>query len=296
MGQEAVRVISGADRSWTVAHHAGPMPSEMTSSFVMTEHPSWVPAPAGRLRVVRAADGGLWLACVEGAELALQPVSEVGCEPTVDVFALRAELPAQAVELSTALQGLGPVLRLRNGDLWDALGTAILRQVIRASQSKRLYRAFCAAHGEGVELRSGGECFRLFPSWDRVLTLTDEDFASLGLAFKRRPLRAAARAFGEHGARWRELAADVLVHELQHVPGIGAWTAGVAVADWSNDWRLYPYSDLAVRTWARRAASRYPWPGDEVRFGELWRWLAGGNLSALTVLTLAWGSQHGDIG
>jgi DNA-3-methyladenine glycosylase II len=211
------------------------------------------------------------------------------------VFELEPEVSAGGGELATALRGLGPVLRMRNGDLWDALGTAILRQVIRAGQSKRLYRAFCAAHGVPVEL-PGGECLRLFPSWEKVLTLSDEDFAGLGLAFKRRPLRAAARAFGDHAARWRELAAVALLEELQQVPGIGAWTAGAAVADWSNDWRLYPYSDLAVRTWARRAAPRYPWPDDEVRFGDLWRSLAGASMSALTVLTLAWGSQHGDIG
>jgi DNA-3-methyladenine glycosylase II len=261
-----------------VRHDAVPMPSETTYAFVMTEHPSWIPAPMGRMRVVPTADGGLWFACVRGASLALQP-----------------EEPPAAVELAAALHRLGPVLRMRNGDLWDALGTAILRQVIRASQSKRLYRAFCAAHGVPVQL-PGGECLRLFPSWESVLMLTDEDFAVLGLSFKRRPLRAAARAFAEHGARWRELPAVALVQELQLVPGIGAWTAGAAVADWSNDWRLYPYSDLAVRTWARRAAPRYPWPDDEAGFGDLWRSLAGANRSALTVLTLAWGSQHGDIG
>jgi DNA-3-methyladenine glycosylase II len=278
-----------------VRHHSGPMPSEMSFTFVMTEHPSWMPAPAGRVRAVRTSDGGLWLAHVGGANLRLQPVLGTGCEPSSDVFELPPAQPVKAGELGAALQGLGPVLRMRNGDLWDALGTAIFRQVIRASQSKRLYRAFCAAHGAPVQLPDGG-CLRLFPSWETVLTLPDEEFSSLGLAFKRRPLRAAARAFGENGARWGELAADVLLQELQRVPGIGVWTAGAAVADWSNDWQLYPYSDLAVRTWARRAAPQYPWPDDEVRFGDLWRSLAGANLSTLTVLTLAWGSQHGDIG
>jgi DNA-3-methyladenine glycosylase II len=188
------------------------MPSETPYAFVMTEHPSWTPAPTGRIRVVPKADGGLWFACVRGASLALQPVLEVECEPRSDVFALQLEEPSAAVELAAALHRLGPVLRMRNGDLWDALGTAILRQVIRASQSKRLYRSFCAAHGVPVQL-PGGECLRLFPSWESVLLLTDEDFASLGLSFKRRPLRAAARAFAEHGARWRELPA---------VPGAGA--------------------------------------------------------------------------
>jgi DNA-3-methyladenine glycosylase II len=271
------------------------MISELTSPFVMTEHPSWASTSTGRRRVVRAADGGVWLAGIEGTRLTLHALHEVGCEPRHDVFELRPDEPAEASELAGALHGLGSVLRFRNEDLWDALGTAILRQVIRASQSKRLYRALCATHGVAVPLPDGG-CHALFPSWETALTLRDDDFTTLGLAFKRRPLRAAARAFAQHGARWRELHPADLMHELQQVPGIGAWTAGAAVADWSNDWRLYPYADLAVRTWAGRAAPHYPWPNDEARFGDLWRSLAGPDLSALTVLTLAWGSRHGDIG
>lgn len=264
-------------------------------SCVMTDHPSWMPGSAGRGRLVRAPDGGIWLAWVQGAKLELQALLQGGCEPRTTVFELVSERAVGAGELAAALQALGAVVRMRNGDLWDALGTAILRQVVRAGQSKRLYRAFCAAHGAAVQLPEG-RCLRLFPSWETVLTLTDDDFTSLGLAFKRKPLRSAARAFSENGARWQELAADALLLELQQVPGIGAWTAGAAVADWSNDWRLYPYSDLAVRTWARRAAPGYPWPDDEVRFGDLWRSLAGADLSTLTVLTLAWGSRYGDIG
>lgn len=276
-------------------HDVVPMPGERTFSYVMTEHPAWMAAGVGRLRVVRAADDGLWLCRAERGQLQIEPLLCGGREPRWDVFELPGEWSTGAGDLVEALHRLGAVLRMRNGDLWDALGTAILRQVIRAKQSKVLYRAFSEAYGVEVPLPDG-TCFRLFPSWERVLMLSDDEFASLGLAFKRRPLRAAAQAFEENGARWAELAADQLLLELQVVPGIGAWTAGAAVADWSNAWQLYPYADLAVRTWARRAAPRYPWPDDEVRFGDLWRSMAGANLNALTVLTLAWGSQHGDIG
>jgi DNA-3-methyladenine glycosylase II len=263
----------------------------------MTEHPSWVPASTGRLRVIATARGGLWVAHVQGATLTLKPAFEVElrCQPQCDVFELRSTEVSNVAELTTALRQLGPVLRFRNEDLWDALGTAIMRQVIRAGQSKRLYRAFCAAHGRAVHL-AGGQSYNLFPSWETVLALSDEQFTSLGMAFKRRNLQRAAEAFGACGAKWKELSPEQLLVELQRVPGIGAWTAGAAVADWSNDWRLYPYGDLAVRTWAKRAAPQHLWPDDEVRFGDMWRSLAGANLSALTVLTLAWGSQHGDIG
>jgi DNA-3-methyladenine glycosylase II len=170
-----------------------------------------------------------------------------------------------------------------------------MRQVIRAGQSKKLYRIFCHAHGARVELPNG-ELYALFPTPETVLQLTDEEFTSLGLAFKRRPLRLVAEAYVDHGAQWQELSPPALVDALQVVPHVGPWTARAAVADWSNDWALYPYADLAVRTWAKRAAPSRDWPVDEPTFGRLWRALAGEGLCSLTLLTLAWGSQHGDIG
>jgi DNA-3-methyladenine glycosylase II len=115
----------------------------------------------------------------------------------------------------------------------------------------------------------------------------------VGMAFKRAPLRAAATAFLTHRDKWLHLDPAILVDELQAVPRIGAWTAGAAVADWSGDFAWYPHSDLAVRTWARRAAPDHPWPDDEPSFGCLWRDLAGGHLHDLTLLTLAWGRLHG---
>jgi len=200
-----------------------------------------------------------------------------------------------APELLAALQSLGKVARLRNPSLWDALATAIIRQVIRAAQAKKLYRAFCDAYGQQVAL-PGGRSYAAFPVPSVVLGLSAEQFALVGMAFKRRPLQRAAEAFLSCGDAWTQLSPAVLTKELQAVPGIGAWTAGAAVADWSNDWSLYPYADLAVRTWAKRAAPSLNWPNDEPAFGQMWQALAGDQLSTLTLLTLAWGSQRGDIG
>jgi len=262
--------------------------------FVMTEHPSWMKAGSVCQRVLVMPDDTRCLVAVEDASLAYTWLDGDGGLAPVNGFALVGAAVALP-ELTSALAGLGRVGRLRNASLWDAIGTAILRQVIRAGQSKKLYRAFCAAHGEQVPL-SGGETYALFPVPEVVLALSDEQFSALGMAFKRRPLRAAAGAFLEYGMKWRELSSAALVAELQSVPRIGPWTAGAAVADYSNDWSLYPYADLAVRTWATRAAPAYDWPQDEPTFGQVWRTLAGDHLSAITLLTLAWGSQHGDIG
>ncbi|MPZ67495.1 MAG: hypothetical protein GEU83_19040 [Pseudonocardiaceae bacterium] len=48
----------------------------------------------------------------------------------------------------TRLREAGTVARWRNPDLWDAMATSIVRQVIRAGQARKLYRAFCQAHDE----------------------------------------------------------------------------------------------------------------------------------------------------
>ena len=175
------------------------------------------------------------------------------------------------------MAALGTVARFRTTDLWEAIATAIIRQVVRAVQAKRLYRDLCQAHGQQIT-NLNGDGYALIPAPGTVLGLHDEQFARAGVTLKRRPLRAAAEAYLQHGAYWRDLPADVLVHELQRIPRIGPWTAGAAAADYSNDFTHYPYADLAVRTWAKRAAPSYPWPDGEQAFARLWQRLAGDQL------------------
>ncbi|MGH3619808.1 MAG: hypothetical protein ACRDQV_17590, partial [Pseudonocardiaceae bacterium] len=116
--------------------------------------------------------------------------------------------------------------------------------------------------------------------------------ARLGMAFKARPLRAAAEACLEFGAKWAELDPAALVTEVQNVPRVGAWTAGATVADLTNDYTLYPFADLSVRTWAKRLTPQCCWPDTEPEFAQAWARLAGDQLSDWTLLTLAWGVRH----
>lgn len=188
------------------------------------------------------------------------------------------------------LRAAGTVRRWRNPNLWDALATSIVRQVIRAGQARKLYRAFCEAHGEEV-LTPHGLAW-LFPIPEAVLELPDDEFTGLGMAFKRLPLKAAAEAVLDFGAKWAELDPAVLRDEVQSVPRIGPWTAGATVADITNDYSLYPYADLAVLTWADHLSTGRTWPETEPEFARLWARLAGKDLSAWTLLTLAWGVRH----
>lgn len=259
-------------------------------STVMTDHPAWVPDGRTLIRAFPRSGGGHTVARTDGSTLGwcCREAAESGPDP--GVFTLPSSAAQAVPELAAALGSLGAVARFRNPSLWDALGTAIIRQVVRAAQAQRQYRAFCAAYGAPV--RCGTTAGWLFPSPETVLKLGDAQFAAVGLTFKRHALRATASGFLEHGSTWTRLPAADLMTELRQVPRVGPWTAGAAVADWANDFIAYPCGDLAVRTWAACAAPSAAWPGDEPRFQQCWQQLAGPHLAELTLLILAWGGRH----
>ncbi|MGI8336378.1 hypothetical protein ACRYCC_41100 [Actinomadura scrupuli] len=111
-------------------------------TFTMTEQAAWHTAPDGIVRAFEMPNGGQRLVTVRQHGPELQPLS-----PAEDGLKLDVVLPFDVPALGGALAGLGPVARFRNPNLWDAIGTAIIRQVIRAAQATKLYRAFCAAYG-----------------------------------------------------------------------------------------------------------------------------------------------------
>jgi DNA-3-methyladenine glycosylase II len=258
---------------------------------LICEHPGWQTTTAVCRRTVRTATD-VWQALAKQTTITTARVgSGTDPAPVVDVYSptdLSEHVPDT---LRGALETQGPVGRLRNPDLWDALATAIIRQVIRADQARLMYHRFCDAYGGPVP-EAGPSAF---PRPETVLALDEDDFAGLGMAFKRRPLIAAAEAFIESGPKWAELPADVLMEEVQAVPRIGPWTAGAAVADVTGDFSRYPYGDMAVRKWAAQACPDIDWPTDEGTFARWWRSFAATpeQLSALTVLTLALGGPRG---
>jgi DNA-3-methyladenine glycosylase II len=253
---------------------------------VMTDHPASTPTAGSWLvRVMPCPDGSHALVRTDGTRAEWCCPQAAACEP--GIFALP---DGAAPELAAPLGTLGPVARFANPSLWDAVATAIIRQVVRADQARVQYRALCEAHG--AEVRCGNFAGWLFPSPEVVLDLSDARFKAFGLAFKREALRAAAGAFLKDGAAWALRPAGELIAELASVHRIGPWTAGAAAADWSNDFSLYPYGDLAVRTWATRAAPGAGWPDNEPRFRTCWEQATSPHLADITLLTLAWGGHH----
>lgn len=258
---------------------------------VMADHPAWTPfLERDLIRAFPLGGGGYGIARTDGRQVQWCCPIAVASGPVPGVFTLPLSAPRDVPELAHALGSLGVVARFRTPSLWDALGTAIIRQVVRAAHAQRLYRTFCETYGTPVSC--GGHTARLFPSPDVVLELGDSQFADAGLAFKRHALRAAAAAVLEHEQTWAGLPADDLCVALQQVTRIGPWTAGAAVADWTNDFTTYPYGDLAVRTWAARAAASRHWPADEQAFSHAWQQIGGPHLAELTLLVLAWGGRH----
>ncbi|MGW4593543.1 hypothetical protein ACWEKJ_40035 [Amycolatopsis thermoflava] len=263
----------------------------MLVDAVMTDHPAWIPAAEGFVRVVRRDDVVWLLTCrrkSSGYATEAQPLIGSGERPVLDV--VDPAVLAGPDDLVAPLRELGRVGRWRNPDLWDALATSIVRQVIRAGQARKLYRLFSQTHGQLVDTGHGP--LWLFPTAETVLELPEAEFGRLGMAFKRRPLQAAAAAYLEHGDKWARLDPLLLRDEVQTVPRIGPWTAGATLADLTNDYALYPFADLAVRTWAHRLAPEHAWPDSEPEFAAVWRELAGDQLSSWTLLTLAWGVRH----
>jgi DNA-3-methyladenine glycosylase II len=254
------------------------------------DHPAWFAMEDGQQRVFEMPLGRR--VCIR-----IRPGASWrywGARDDVDsllgVFGLPTGLPSQVPDLAIRLAELHVVARFRNSELWNAIATSIIRQVIRADQARKLYRRFCDSFGEQVAMPDGS-LYSLLPSPTAVLALSDGSFGDIGMAFKARPLRHAAAAFSERGEEWSRLKPSELIDQLAGVRGVGDWTARATVADWSNDWSFYPYGDLAVRKWASQAAPSFDWPSDALEFSRLWESLGGAHLSQLTLMTLALGSR-----
>ncbi|MCP3822390.1 hypothetical protein NLX86_31185 [Streptomyces sp. A3M-1-3] len=266
------------------------------STTIITEHPAWHETPEGEPVRLVEHQGSVWLAQweTEREHLLLRPLdAEAGEQPPV-AYTSSIDLPTtdKATPLLDELVPLGTVARLTNPSLWDAITTALLRQVVTAAQARKRHRAFYSAYGRNFETPVGA--LALAPSPEAVLGLSDEGFAAVGAMFNRTALRAAAEAFLDRGEHWSTFdVAESLIKELVEVPRIGPWTAAAAAADYTGDHSVYPHGDLAVRTWAGKAAPGLVLPSSEKQFEALWRRWAPERtrLHALTLFTLTWGSH-----
>lgn len=259
-----------------------------------TDHIAWTTADDGRYRLLADDDGNTWLAAWTDQGLQVHTAAG-GAEPPVPSVTAADDLPARApAQLTDALTTLGTVQRLANPSLWDALSTAIMRQVIRAGTARQRYQQWARLHGTPHTV-PGGPTVYCAPGPRKVMELPAEEFTAAGIKFFYPVLRAAAHAYLEHGDHWRHLDGDQMVKELlaARVPRLGPWTVHTAVADYTGRFDLYPHDDLAVRTWANKAAPGVADISDGRTFAHRWsRWAdTPSQLHALTLFTLTWGSH-----
>ncbi|WP_336159915.1 hypothetical protein [Amycolatopsis sp. VC5-11] len=266
----------------------------MSHPIMMLDHYGWQHGDDGSARRVLRSAGSVWaVVCTPrrtgGHRVEIVRLTgDTDVAPVIDTIDPR-NLTGYAV-VCDPLRADGPVARVRTSDVWEALGLAVTRQVIKAATARENYRRFCEACGDRYDTAAGPAW--LFPSPETVLALTDAEFDVLRMKFFRTGLRSAAEASLKSAHDWAGMTGEQLIAALQSVHRIGPWTARAAGADVTNDYSLYPFADLAVRTWAGKLAPSVDWPKPELEFGRLWQTLADTQLSEWTLLTLAWGVRH----
>lgn len=177
------------------------------------------------------------------------------------------------------------IYRIQCPNLWNCIGTNIIRQVIRASQAKNMYRTFSEHVGERIIL-TGGIRYHLFPSPQKVLETPDSTYQRMGMSFKIDALKNAARFILEHADKLKKIQAPDLLDELMKIRRVGSWTARATVADYTNELATYPYGDAAIRFYAREALPRHEWPKEEVSFIQELHKVAGVENMGNSIATL----------
>jgi DNA-3-methyladenine glycosylase II len=152
-----------------------------TYTTVMTDHPAWTPSRTGTDDLMRAfplSTDEYGIARIEGSQVQWCCQQAAASCPSPGAFTLPPSAARHEPDLARALASLGAVARFRNPSVRDALGTAIIRQVVRAAHAQQLYRTFCLTHGTPVTC--GAQQAWLFPSPHTVLGLSDAQFAASG--------------------------------------------------------------------------------------------------------------------
>lgn len=171
--------------------------------------------------------------------------------------------PGAVAQVLGELAAPRPGLRLPGAaDGFELLVRAVLGQQVTVRAARTLAHRFAEAFGEPVASPFDGVS-RLFPSPWRVVELTHEEIASLGIIGRRAETLRLAAAEVTRGALDLQPGADVAatMARLLALPGIGDWTAQY-VAMRALAWQdAFPASDFGVRkalgvSTAREASTR----------------------------------------
>ncbi|WP_194834882.1 hypothetical protein [Nocardia sp. XZ_19_369] len=149
--------------------------------------------------------------------------------------------------------------------------------------------------GDGRRAQTEVGQVSLFPHPEVLAGLGDEDLIDPQLRAKLPTLQLAATAYLGHGHGWNQLLSagahptDLIEAITSILPQLDLTTIRRAVADYSNDFAIYPVDSL-LRTSVCRLSARHSWPVDDSEFLTEWQAVTGEQQSEWTVLTLTVGS------
>ncbi len=239
---------------------------------VLTDHYGWRPHSKPLRRVQRVGSQLVEGTLASGEELRGQAASS----------AIGAEISLKEVGLG---DGRLQVLRLPTLTVWEALATAVLRQVVRAHTARE---RFCRV----VDAVSPDQAF---PAPAMLLACGEREMGALGLRFCWPKLTRLAgwaqetgadQAVGPDGGR-------ALLEEAAGLSGLGPWSLAVAAWDVSCDPLHYPVGDFVVQAGAASLFDDRPWARKPDEFELEWRTHCGAHLGPLTLLALVVADPRG---
>ena len=199
-----------------------------------------------------------------------------------------AHLPAR---LAQRFLDRAPLVHIASPTLGEALIKGIIRQVISATQARKVLHQFVTRLGASYQREN--LTFYNFPSLESIIQLPLEELSACGLGFKAKIVQYVAHRLLEENIedQVRQCSSSDAILLLQRLKWIGNWTARIAVCDLLHDYSQYPFSDLAVRKWAKSLWQEGNWPDDESAFGHAWKQINGEHTDLITFYLLAPGKQ-----
>jgi DNA-3-methyladenine glycosylase II len=160
--------------------------------------------------------------------------------------------------------------------LWEALLTAILSQQINLSFAYDIRRELALTFGRTA--RWNGETFVAFPRPESIAVQTPSALRRFRLSrAKARALAGVARSFADGTLVEEEIASlpeEAAIERLTAIPGVGRWTAEIALLRGLGRVDVFPAADLGVVKYlaqgllGRKGLAR---EDDMRRYSERWR-------------------------
>lgn len=157
---------------------------------------------------------------------------------------------------------LGPLVRrfsglrlVRGPDLYETLLVAILGQQVSVASAQSIRRRLLATLGDRLE--TDGYLYTGYPPPDNLLAAGPDDLRALGLSRQKSRYVLSLAQWAKEGrlesARFASLDDAAVVGKLTEIPGVGRWTAEVALMRGLGRSDAFPAADLGLQVALQRA-------------------------------------------